>query len=70
MQNRSPVDFQNRWLIASEGVGLFVTYWQCFHDVWGMEKEISTIPSILRTETFVNLHVFKGRVVGLDTGIL
>ena len=35
-----------------------------------MEKEISDIPSVLRTETFVNLHVYKGQVVGLETGQL
>ena len=35
-----------------------------------MEKEISAIPNVWRTETFVNLHVFKGQVVGLDTGHL
>ncbi len=35
-----------------------------------MEKVISDIPSVLRTETFVNLHVYKGQVVGLETGQL
>lgn len=35
-----------------------------------MENVISGIPSILRTETFVNLHVYKGQVIGLDTGHL
>jgi Lrp/AsnC family transcriptional regulator, regulator for asnA, asnC and gidA len=32
-----------------------------------MEKTISVIPGILRTETFVNLHLYKGEVTGLDT---
>jgi len=32
-----------------------------------IEKEISTIPSILRTETFVNLDVIKGAWSGADT---
>ena len=32
-----------------------------------MEKEISTIPNVLRTETFVNLKVYKGQIFGLDT---
>jgi Lrp/AsnC family transcriptional regulator for asnA, asnC and gidA len=31
-----------------------------------MEKVISTIPNVLRTETFVNLHVFKGQIIGLE----
>ena len=31
-----------------------------------MEKVLATIPNILRTETFVSLHIFKGQVVGLD----
>jgi len=31
-----------------------------------IEKEISTIPSILRTETFVNLDVIKGAWSGTD----
>ncbi len=35
-----------------------------------MENVISDIPSVLRTETFVNLHVYKGQVVGLETGQL
>ena len=32
-----------------------------------IEKEISAVPSILRTETFVNLDVIKGGWPGLDT---
>lgn len=32
-----------------------------------IEKEISTIPSVLRTETFVNLDVIKGAWSGADT---
>lgn len=32
-----------------------------------MENVISAIPSILRTETFVNLHIYKGQASGLDT---
>jgi len=35
-----------------------------------MESAISAIPSILRTETFVNLHIYKGQIIGLDTGNL
>lgn len=35
-----------------------------------MENVISAIPSILRTETFVNLNVYKGQGNGLDTGQL
>jgi Lrp/AsnC family transcriptional regulator for asnA, asnC and gidA len=35
-----------------------------------MENAISAIPGILRTETFVNLHIYKGQVIGLDTGHL
>ncbi len=35
-----------------------------------VENIISAIPSILRTETFVNLRIYKGRVIGLDTGHL
>lgn len=35
-----------------------------------VENVISAIPSILRTETFVNLHIYKGQVIGLDTGHL
>jgi len=31
-----------------------------------IEKEISTIPSVLRTETFVNLEVIKGAWSGTD----
>jgi Lrp/AsnC family transcriptional regulator for asnA, asnC and gidA len=31
-----------------------------------IEKEISAVPSILRTETFVNLDVVKGGWLGLD----
>jgi len=32
-----------------------------------IEKEISTIPGILRTKTFVNLDVIKGAWLGVDT---
>lgn len=32
-----------------------------------IEQEISTIPGILRTETFVNLDIVKGGWLGLDT---
>jgi Lrp/AsnC family transcriptional regulator for asnA, asnC and gidA len=32
-----------------------------------MENIVSTIPGILRTETFVNLHLYKGEISGLDT---
>jgi Lrp/AsnC family transcriptional regulator for asnA, asnC and gidA len=32
-----------------------------------IEKEISAVPSILRTETFVNLDIIKGGWPGLDT---
>ena len=32
-----------------------------------IEKEISAIPSILRTETFVNLDIIKGAWLGVDT---
>ena len=32
-----------------------------------IEKTISAIPGILRTETFVNLNISKGRATGLDT---
>ena len=32
-----------------------------------IEKEISAIPAILRTETFVNLDIIKGGWPGLDT---
>lgn len=35
-----------------------------------VETVVSNIPSIIRTETFVNLHIYKGEVVGLDTGHL
>lgn len=35
-----------------------------------MEKELAAIPNVLRTETFVNLHVYKGQVTGVDTGYL
>lgn len=35
-----------------------------------MENVISAIPSILRTETFVNLNIYKGQGNGLDTGQL
>lgn len=32
-----------------------------------VENVISEIPGILRTETFVTLHTYKGQVAGLDT---
>ena len=32
-----------------------------------MENTISAIPSIIRTETFVSLHIYKGHATGLDT---
>jgi len=32
-----------------------------------MENAVSAIPSILRTETFVNLNIYKGHANGLDT---
>jgi len=32
-----------------------------------IEKEVSALPSILRTETFVNLDIIKGGWPGLDT---
>jgi Lrp/AsnC family transcriptional regulator for asnA, asnC and gidA len=32
-----------------------------------MENVISAIPSILRTETFVTLNIYKGHAKGLDT---
>ena len=32
-----------------------------------MENTISAIPGILRTETFVNLNMYKGKAIGLDT---
>ena len=35
-----------------------------------VENVISAIPSILRTETFVNLRIYKGQEIGLDTGRL
>ena len=35
-----------------------------------MEKVVSSVPNVLRTETFVNLHVYKGMVVGGDIGHL
>ena len=35
-----------------------------------VENVISSIPSISRTETFVNLRIYKGQVIGLDTGNL
>jgi len=31
-----------------------------------LERDVSAIPSILRTETFVNLDIFKGEVGSLD----
>ena len=35
-----------------------------------IEKEISTIPGVSRTETFVNLDVIKGEWSGIDTAQL
>lgn len=35
-----------------------------------IEKDISALPSIIRTETFVNLDVIKGGWLGLDTAQL
>lgn len=35
-----------------------------------MENVVSAIPSILRTETFVTLHIYKGHGNGLDTAQL
>ncbi|MFC1955821.1 Lrp/AsnC family transcriptional regulator [Chloroflexota bacterium] len=35
-----------------------------------MENVVSAIPSVVRTETFVNLHIYKGQAVGLDTSNL
>ncbi len=35
-----------------------------------MEKVVSAIPSIMRTETFVNLNIYKGQATGLDTAHL
>jgi Lrp/AsnC family transcriptional regulator for asnA, asnC and gidA len=35
-----------------------------------IENEISAIPSILRSETFVNLDVIKGKSSGIDTSQL
>ena len=35
-----------------------------------VENVISAIPSIVRTETFVNLNIYKGKESGLDTGQL
>jgi len=35
-----------------------------------MENVVSAIPGVLRTETFVNLNIYKGQVIGLDTGHL
>jgi len=32
-----------------------------------IEKEVSTIPGVTRTETFVNLDVMKGEWAGIDT---
>jgi Lrp/AsnC family transcriptional regulator for asnA, asnC and gidA len=32
-----------------------------------MENVVSTIPYILRTETFVSLRTYKGKIFGLDT---
>ncbi len=35
-----------------------------------MEKEVSIIPGIMRTETFVILNTYKGKIQGLDTAPL
>jgi len=35
-----------------------------------IEEEIATVPSVLRTETFVNLDIIKGGWLGLDTSHL
>lgn len=35
-----------------------------------MESVISVMPSILRAETFVHLRVYKGKVIGPDSGQL
>ncbi len=35
-----------------------------------MENVVSAIPSVLRTETFVNLNIYKGQAIGLDTSHL
>ncbi len=35
-----------------------------------MENVVSAIPSVLRTETFVNLNIYKGQAFGLDTSHL
>ena len=35
-----------------------------------METTIASIPNVLRTETFVNLHVYKGQVIGSDAAQL
>jgi Lrp/AsnC family transcriptional regulator, regulator for asnA, asnC and gidA len=35
-----------------------------------MENVVSNIPGILRTETFVNLNLYKGETSGLDTSKL
>ena len=32
-----------------------------------VENVISPLPSIMRTETFVNLRIYKGQVIGIDT---
>ena len=32
-----------------------------------VENVISPLPSIVRTETFVNLRIYKGQVIGIDT---
>jgi DNA-binding Lrp family transcriptional regulator len=32
-----------------------------------MESTVPNIPGIIRTETFVNLHLYKGGISGLDT---
>ena len=35
-----------------------------------MENVVSAIPSVIRTETFVNLNIYKGQAIGLDTSHL
>jgi len=32
-----------------------------------VQNVISPLPSIMRTETFVNLRIYKGQVIGIDT---
>jgi Lrp/AsnC family transcriptional regulator for asnA, asnC and gidA len=35
-----------------------------------VENFLAPLPSILRTETFVNLHIYKGQVMGIEAGHL